>query len=100
MGLRFPVFRRRFLKWTWIARGRERLEDGGIARKVTGFFFRRGAAGTAGGKWIRERGPALAGGNSQRSVAEQSLSASRWRVNANAATCLTDGGADFEELGA
>jgi hypothetical protein len=62
MGLRFPVFRRRFLKWTWIARGRERLEDGGIARKVTGFFFRRGAAGTAGGKWIRERGPALAGG--------------------------------------
>src|SRR5258708_308796 len=51
-------------------------------------------------KWIREYGPVLARVKSQGRVAKQSLKRpAAGEVNVNAASRLTDAGADFEQLG-
>src|SRR5260370_6190395 len=66
-----------------------------------GWFFAQGSASTAEEKWIREHGSVLAGVKSQCRVAKQSLKRpAGGEVNANAASRLTNAGADFEELGA
>src|SRR5260370_5959374 len=77
--------------WGWRNRG----------EGEAGWFFAQGSASTADEKWIREHGSVLAGVKSQCRVAKQSLKRpAGGEVNANAASRLTNAGADVGELGA
>src|SRR5258705_914787 len=65
-----------------------------------GRVFRAKLRPGCGCKWIREYGPVLARVKSQGRVAKQSLKRpAAGEVNVNAASRLTDAGADFEQLG-
>src|SRR5260370_26664346 len=101
MRAEVSVFGRCFVRLRVIAELVEHLGWRNRPECDAGLFFGQGSASTADEEWIREHGPVLAGVKGQGGVAEQSMKGpAGGEVNANAASRLTNAGADFEEVGA